>query len=135
MNEIYDKDKFMLEILLKQLGFTYIACGPFTKSKERIEKFMQAGNTDFIYKNDLDKVCFQHNMAYGKLKDLPKRTESEKVLRDKAHRSCTLYIALLSIIFRINFGTGTYFVYYKYINRDKETGAKESSNYQGTCNY
>ena len=39
---------------------------------------MQTGNTDFIYKNDLDKVCFQHDMAYDKSKDLAKRTESGK---------------------------------------------------------
>ena len=74
----------MLEMFLKQLGFTYSACGPFTKSKERIEKFMQTGNTNFIYKNELDKACFQHDMAYGKSKDLTKRTQSDKVLRHKA---------------------------------------------------
>ena len=45
-------------------------CGPFTKNKERIENFMQTGNTDFIYTNELDKACFQHDMAYGNLKDL-----------------------------------------------------------------
>ena len=71
---------------LKQPGFTYSACGPFTKNKERIEKFMQTGNTDFIYKNELDKACFQHDMAYGKSKDLIKRTQSDKVLRDKAFK-------------------------------------------------
>ena len=91
MNEIVDKfllagDKFMPEMHLKQLGFTYSACGPFTKNKERIEKFMQTGNTDFIYKNELDKACFQHDMAYGKSKDLVKRTQSDKVLRDKAFK-------------------------------------------------
>ena len=69
---------------LKQPGFTYSACGPFTKNKERIEKFMKTGNTDFIYKNELDKACFQHDMAYGKSKDSVKRTQSDKVLRDKA---------------------------------------------------
>ena len=68
INEIVNKfllvgDKFMPEIHLKQLGFTYSACGPFTKNKERIEKFMQTGNTDFIYKNELDKACFQDHMA------------------------------------------------------------------------
>ena len=68
---------------LKQLGFNFSACGPVTKSKERIEKFMQTGNTDFIYKNELDKACFQHDMAYGKLKDLIKGTQSDKVLRGK----------------------------------------------------
>ena len=77
-------DKFMPEMHLEQPGFTYSACGPFTKNKERIEKFMQTGNTDFIYKNELDKACFQHDMAYGKSKDLAKRTQSDKVLRNKA---------------------------------------------------
>ena len=91
MNEIINTfllvgDKFMPEMHLKQPGFTYSACGPFTKNKERIEKFMQTGNTDFIYKNELDKACFQHDMAYGKSKDLVKRTQSDKVLRDKAFK-------------------------------------------------
>ena len=81
MNEIVNKfllagDKFMPEMHLKQPGFTYSACGPFTKNKERIEKFMQSGNTNFIYKNELDKACFQHDMDYGKTKDLAKRTQS-----------------------------------------------------------
>ena len=71
---------------LKQLGFTYSACGPFTKNNKRIEKFMQTGNTDFNYKNDLDKACFQHDMSYGKLKDLEKRTQPDKVLRNKTFR-------------------------------------------------
>ena len=91
MNEIVDKfllagDKFIPEMHLKQPGFTYSACGPFTKSKERIEKFIQTGNADLIYKNELDKACFQHDMAYGKSKDLAKRTQSDKVLRDKAFK-------------------------------------------------
>ena len=47
---------------------------------------MQTGNTDFIYKNELDKACFQHNIAYGKSKDLVKRTQSDNVLRDKAFK-------------------------------------------------
>ena len=59
-------DKFMPEMHLQQPGFTYSACGPFTKNKERIEKFMQTGSTEFNYKNELDRACFQHNMAYGK---------------------------------------------------------------------
>ena len=69
---------------LKQLGFTYSACDPFTKNKERIEKFMQTVNTDFIYRNELDKACFQHDMAYRKSKDLIRRTQSDKVLKNKA---------------------------------------------------
>ena len=91
MNEIINKfllagDKFMPEMHLRQPGFTYSACGPFTKNKERIKKFMQTGNTRFIYKNKLDKACFQRDMAYGKSKDLVKRTQSDKVLRDKAFK-------------------------------------------------
>ena len=58
----------MPEMHLRQTGFTYSACGPFTKDKEIIEKFMKAGNTDFIYRNELDKVCFQQDMAYGNFK-------------------------------------------------------------------
>ena len=69
---------------LKQPQFTYSACGPFTKNKERIEKFMQTGNTNSIFKNELDKACFQHRMANHKTKDLVKRTKSNKVLKDKA---------------------------------------------------
>ena len=86
MNEIVNKflligDKFMSEMHLKQPGFTYSDCGLFTKYTERIEKFMQTGNTDFIYKNKLDKACFQHDMAYGKSKDLMKRTQSHKIFK------------------------------------------------------
>ena len=77
-------DEFMPEMHLRQPGFTYSACGPFTKNKQRIQKFMQAAGTNYIYKNELDKACFQHDMAYGKCKDLKKRTQSDKVLKDKA---------------------------------------------------
>ena len=74
MNETVHKflladDKFMLEMHLKQPGFTCSACGPFTKNKEIIEKIMQSGNTDFICRNELDKSCFQHDMAYGQSKE------------------------------------------------------------------
>ena len=71
MNETVNKflfvrDKFIPKMYLKQPGFTYSACGPSTKNKERIEKFMQTGDTNFIYKNEIGKACFQHDMAYGK---------------------------------------------------------------------
>ena len=79
-------DKFMPEIHLKQPGFTYSTCDPFTKNKERIEKFLQTRNTNFIYKNELDKACFLHDMAYGKVKDLVNRTQSDKVLKDKTFK-------------------------------------------------
>ena len=82
MNEIVNKlllagDKFMP-------GFTYSACGPFTKNKERIHKFKETGDTNNIYKNELDKACFQHDIAYGNFKDLARRTASDKVLKNKA---------------------------------------------------
>ena len=74
MNETVNKfllagDKFMLEMHLKQPGFICSACGPFTKNKEIIEKIMPSGNTDFSYRNELDKSCFQHDMAYGQSKE------------------------------------------------------------------
>ena len=76
------RDKFMPEMHLRQPGFTYSACGPFTKNKERIQKFKETGDTS--YKNELDKACFQHDMAYGDLKDFKRRTFSDKILRHKA---------------------------------------------------
>ena len=87
MNEIVTKmfsvgDKFMPEMHLKQPGFTYSACGPFTKNKEF--KNLKKQDTSYIYKNELDKACFQHDMAYGDFKDLARRTASDKFLRDKA---------------------------------------------------
>ena len=89
MNEIVNKpllagDKFMPEMHLKQPGFTYGACGPFTKNKERIQKFIETGDTSCVYKNVLDKASFQHGMVYGDFKDLKGRTFSDKVLRNKA---------------------------------------------------
>ena len=91
MNEIVNKfllvgDKFMPEMHLRQPGFTYSACGPFTKNKERIQKFKETGDSNYIYKNELDKVSFQHDMAYGDFKDLAKRTAADKVLRDRAFK-------------------------------------------------
>ena len=83
MNEIVNKfllagNKFMPGVHLKQPGFIYSACGLFTRNKERIEKIMQTGNADFICRNERDKACFQLDMAYGKSKDLAKRTQSDK---------------------------------------------------------
>ena len=91
MNEVINKfllavDKFMPEMHLKQPGFTYSACGRFTKYKERIQKFKETGDTSYVYKNELDKACFQHAMAYGDFKDLAKRTAADKVLRGKAFK-------------------------------------------------
>ena len=81
-------DKFIPEMHLKQPGFTYIGCGPFTKNKERIQKFKETGETSYIYKIELDKACFQHDMAYGDFKNLARGTASDKVFRDKAFNIC-----------------------------------------------
>ena len=73
MNQIVNKflvagDKFMPEMHLKQPGSTYSACGPSSKNKQRIQKFMQTGDTNYIYKNELDKTCFQHDMVMANTK-------------------------------------------------------------------
>ena len=74
----------MPEMHLKQPRFTYSACGPFTKSKERIQEFKETGDASYIYKNELDKACFQHDMAYGDFKNLERGAASDNVLRVKA---------------------------------------------------
>ena len=91
MNETVNKfllvgDKFMPEIHLRQPQFVYSARGPFTKNKEIIQKFKETEDTSYIYKNELDKACFQDDMAYGDFKDLIKRTSAGKALRDKAFK-------------------------------------------------
>ena len=91
MNEIVKKvllagDKCMPGMHLKQPGFTCSACRPFTKNKKRIQNFMEKGNTNYIYENDLDKACFQHDIAYGKYKELTNRTESDNFLWDQVFK-------------------------------------------------
>ena len=78
-------DKFMPEMHLRQPQFVYSACGPFTRHKERIKKFKQTCDTRYIYRNELDKACFQHDSTYADHKDLLNRTKSDKVLKDKAY--------------------------------------------------
>ena len=85
MNEIVNKfslavDKFMPEMRWKQPGFIYSACGSFAKNKERIQKFEEIGDSKYIYRNELDKGCSQHDMAYGDFKELIRITASDKVL-------------------------------------------------------
>ena len=80
------EDKFMPEIHLRQPQFTYSACGPFTKHEQRIQKFKETGDTNYIYiyMNELDKACFTHDAAYSDSKDLTKRTVADKILKNKA---------------------------------------------------
>ena len=88
MNEIVNKfllagNKFMPEMHLRQLGFTYSASVPFTKNKERIKKSNKE-EIQNIYQKELNKACFQHDMSYGYFKDLNRRTFADKILGDKA---------------------------------------------------
>ena len=73
----------MPEMHLRQPGFTCCACGPLTNNKEKIQKFKETGYLRYIYQNELDKACSQHDMAYGDFKDLPRRTASDKASRNK----------------------------------------------------
>ena len=89
MNNVINKfllagDKFMPEIDLRQPQFTYSACGPFTKHEQRIQKFKETGDTNYIYMNELGKACFVHDAAYSDSKDLTKRTAADKILKNKA---------------------------------------------------
>ena len=86
-NEIINKfllvgDKFMPEMHLRQPGFTYSACNPFTKTSKWIDNFIKTGNTKHIYRNELDKACFQHDMAYSATTKLDKWTDSDKVFNE-----------------------------------------------------
>ena len=90
MNNVINKfllpgDKFMPEMHLRQPRFVYSACGPFIRYKERMKEFKRTGDTRYIYRNELDKACFQQDSAYADHKGLINRTEADKVLRDKAY--------------------------------------------------
>ena len=74
----------MTEMHLRQPGFTYSACGPFTKNKRKNKKIKETGSSRYVYQYEIDKTYFQNGMAYGDFKDLPRRTTADKVLRDKA---------------------------------------------------
>ena len=74
MNEIVNKSLLSGDKSMPEMHLIYSACDPFTNNKKIFEKVMQTGNTNYIYKNDLDRARFQHDMAYGKYKGLTKRT-------------------------------------------------------------
>ena len=78
-------NRFMPELHLKQPGFTYSACRPFTKHRERIQKFRETGNLTHLCRNELDKACFALNAAYSDNKNLAKRTISDKSMKDRAY--------------------------------------------------
>ena len=85
MNEIVNKfllagDKFMSEMNLRQPGFTFSGCGPFTKDEERIQKFKETRDSRYVYQKEQDKACFQHDMAYGWLTETLKISLDEQLL-------------------------------------------------------
>ena len=74
---------FQLNLLPKKPGFTYSVCGPFTKHRERIQKFRETGNSKHLYRNELDQA--------SNSRDISERFISDKILKDKAHelaRNC-----------------------------------------------
>ena len=73
VNKFLTGDKFMPELHLRQTGFTYSACGSFTKHRKRVQKFRETSNWNYIYKNELDKACFDHDTAYSDIIDIAKR--------------------------------------------------------------
>ena len=97
----------MPEMHLKQTGFTYSACGPFTKYCKRIQKFKEAGNLKYLYRNELGKACFAHDAAYSDSKDLAKEATWDKILTDRAyeiarnHKYHGYQRALASMIYKI----------------------------------
>ena len=93
-------DKFLPEMHLKQPGFTCSVCGLFTKNKERILKKYATGDASYIYNNDLNKSGLQHDITYGKNKDLTKRPKSDKVLRDKAFVVASKYDGYSSMVYK-----------------------------------
>ena len=122
MNEIvYWLETNLSELHLKQLGFIYSACGPFTKHRERIQKFRETDNVKHLHRNELGKVCFAYDTAYSDNKELAKRTISDKNLKDRANeiaRNCNYdgnQRALASMV-------------YKFF--DKKTGSGVSVNEQ-----
>ena len=117
-------DKFMLTMHLRQTGFTYSACRPFTTSKEKIQKFKETWNLRYIYENELDKVCFQHKMDNGGFISLPRKTASDEVLRDEAFNTAKnpkydgYQFGLASIVYK--------FFVYKFAGANNSFGAIKS---------
>ena len=96
----------MPELHLKELRFTYSDCRPFTKHRERVQRFRETDNLKYLYRNELDKVCFAHHAAYSDRKDVAKRTISDKILKDKTYEiarncNCNGYeSALASMVYK-----------------------------------
>ena len=88
MNKIIDKflltgDKFISKLHLRQPGFTYSACGPFTEHRQRIKKIRETGNLKRLCRSESHKACYLHNAAYSDSKDMAKGTISDKIRKDR----------------------------------------------------
>ena len=77
--------KLMSEMHLRQPKFTYSACGPFAENKETIQKLIEIGDSIYIYQNGPKLSYFQHDMAYGDFKNIPRKTTSDKALHNKVY--------------------------------------------------
>ena len=124
MNEIVNKfllagEKCMPEMHSTEPGFTYSVCRLFGKNKERIQKFKETGDSQYICQNELDKDCFQHDMAYGEFKDLTRRTALDKILRDKAFN-----IAINPKYYRYQRGLAS--IPYKFFDKNTSGGTVKS---------
>ena len=83
MNEIINSsllagDKLMPQMHLRQPRLTCSAFGSFTKTKAQIQKFKETEDSQYIYQDELDKVCFQHGLAHGDFKEIPSTTAADK---------------------------------------------------------
>ena len=111
----------MPELHLRQPGFTYSACGLFTKHLERIQKFGETENLKHIYKNDLDKAWFDHDVAYSENKDLAKRTVPDKTLKERVYK--------IVINSKYNgYQRGLASMVYTFFDKKARSGAKTSVN-------
>ena len=78
----------MPEMHLTQPRFTYSACGPFTKNKKIIQKFKETEDLQYIYQNELDRACFQHDMAYGDFQDLTLCDKAFNIAKNPKYDGC-----------------------------------------------
>ena len=114
----------MPEMHLKTVWFCLQCLWSIYHKQRKIEKFMQTGNTNFIYRNELDEACFQHDMAYSKSEDLAKRTQSDKALRDKAFK-------IVSDPHYDGYERGLALKVYKFFDKKRSgSGADTEPNYQ-----
>ena len=79
--------KEMFKLHLKEPGFTYSACGQFTKHREVIQKLSETGNSNYLWRNELEKACFNRDAPYFDSKELAQKTVSEKILKDRAYET------------------------------------------------